>query len=98
MSLFVFICTKEPRCDISQYRPRARSITLYSFLFSIRYIADLQIPEACKSFVREYGNEIVREKLCRNFLLHLVNLNDFNILGKAQLLQTIELLDEVRHS
>ena len=62
------------------------------------YIADLQIPEACKTFVREYGDEIVREKLCRNFLLHLVNLNDFNILGKAQLLQTLELLDEIKHS
>ena len=65
---------------------------------TLRYIADLQIPEACKTFVREYGNEIVQEKLCKNFLLHLVNLNDFNILGKAQLLQTIEMLDEVMHS
>ncbi|XP_028417400.1 polycomb protein Suz12-like [Dendronephthya gigantea] len=62
------------------------------------YIADLQIPEACKTFVREYGDKIVQEKLCRNFILHLVNLNDFNILGKAQLLQSIELLDEIRYS
>ena len=67
------------------------------FLSVFRYIADLQISEACKTFVREYGDKIVQEKLCRNFILHLVNLNDFNILGKAQLLQTIELLDEIRY-
>ncbi|XP_046845611.1 polycomb protein SUZ12-like [Xenia sp. Carnegie-2017] len=57
------------------------------------YIADLQIPEACKTFVEEYGETIINEKLCRNFLLHLVNLNDFNILCKADLLKTMEMLD-----
>lgn len=60
------------------------------------YIADLQIPEACKAFVRDYGSEIVEKNLCRNFLLHLVNLNDFNILSRTHLLQTLELVEQLR--
>lgn len=61
------------------------------------YIADLQIPEACKAFVRDYGGELVEKNLYKNFLLHLVNLNDFNILSRTHLLQTMELLDQLRN-
>ena len=63
-----------------------------------RYMADLQIPEACKAFVHDYGAQIVEKNLYRNFLLHLVNLNDFNILSRTHLLQTMELLDQLRKS
>ena len=61
-------------------------------------MADLQIPEACKAFVHDYGAQIVEKNLYRNFLLHLVNLNDFNILSRTHLLQTMELLDQLRKS
>uniref|UniRef100_A0A672QPE8 Polycomb protein suz12-B-like n=1 Tax=Sinocyclocheilus grahami TaxID=75366 RepID=A0A672QPE8_SINGR len=46
-------------------------------------IADNQMSQASMLFVENYGPYIIRRNLCRNFLLHLVNLHDFNIVTTA---------------
>eukprot|EP00057_Strongylocentrotus_purpuratus_P032568 XP_788076.2 PREDICTED: polycomb protein suz12-A [Strongylocentrotus purpuratus] len=44
------------------------------------FIADSQIPWACSMFLEVHGEDILRENLTSNFLLHLINLYDFSLL------------------
>lgn len=53
------------------------------------YISDYQIPKACSTFIDEYGTEMFRRNLRRNFLLHLVNLCDFGLLRPSTLHRTM---------
>ena len=66
-------------------------------MFSFRYIADFQVMKACRSFVEEHGRKIVENGLSRNFLIHLVNLQDFNLLSAGQILQVMNSLKELRN-
>ncbi|XP_068605489.1 polycomb protein suz12-B-like [Brachionichthys hirsutus] len=43
------------------------------------FIADNQMNEACLLFAECHGAHIVKHDLCRNFLLHLVSMHDFNL-------------------
>ncbi|XP_074553085.1 polycomb protein suz12-like [Halichoeres trimaculatus] len=45
------------------------------------YIADNQMNEACLAFADKHGDYIVKLNLCRNFLLHLVSMHDFNLIS-----------------
>ncbi|KAG7504382.1 hypothetical protein JOB18_007788 [Solea senegalensis] len=45
------------------------------------FIADNQMNEACLQFAEHYGAHIVKHNLCRNFLLHLVSMHDFNLVS-----------------
>ena len=65
------------------------------FLF-FSFIADLQIPLACKSFIQENGQEILAKNLSRNFLLHLINLSDFGLLVGTQVLQAMKQLHNLK--
>ncbi|XP_068192192.1 polycomb protein suz12-A-like isoform X2 [Antennarius striatus] len=49
------------------------------------FIADHQMNEACLLFVERHGAHIVQRDLCRNFLLHLVSMHDFNLVTTATL-------------
>jgi len=49
------------------------------------YIADFQVTEACRSFIDKYSQELKDKNLERNFLLHLVNLHDFNLITSSQI-------------
>jgi len=48
------------------------------------YIGDCQMPKACRSFVEEFGERIISQGLCKNFLLHLTNLSDFGLLTPSE--------------
>lgn len=47
------------------------------------FIADNQMNTACLLFAQLHGPYIVRQKFCRNFLLHLVSMHDFNLINTA---------------
>uniref|UniRef100_A0A3Q2C614 SUZ12 polycomb repressive complex 2 subunit b n=1 Tax=Cyprinodon variegatus TaxID=28743 RepID=A0A3Q2C614_CYPVA len=47
--------------------------------FPSSFIADNQMPQAVMLFVEKCGAHIIRRNLCRNFLLHLVSMHDFNL-------------------
>uniref|UniRef100_H2S8R4 SUZ12 polycomb repressive complex 2 subunit a n=1 Tax=Takifugu rubripes TaxID=31033 RepID=H2S8R4_TAKRU len=45
------------------------------------FIADNQMNEACLLFAEHHGAHIVHNNLCRNFLLHLISMHDFNLIN-----------------
>uniref|UniRef100_A0A665X871 Uncharacterized protein n=1 Tax=Echeneis naucrates TaxID=173247 RepID=A0A665X871_ECHNA len=47
------------------------------------FIADNQMNQAIMLFVENRGAHIIRRNLCRNFLLHLVSMHDFNLVSTA---------------
>ncbi|XP_035034758.1 polycomb protein suz12-B isoform X2 [Hippoglossus stenolepis] len=47
------------------------------------FIADNQMNQAIMVFVDSRGAHIIRRNLCRNFLLHLVSMHDFNLVSTA---------------
>ncbi|XP_006821150.1 polycomb protein suz12-like [Saccoglossus kowalevskii] len=60
------------------------------------YIADGQMPVACRQFVVDKGEEIIRKELYRNFLFHLVNLYDFSLINACHINTTMAVLNNVR--
>lgn len=49
------------------------------------YIADQQIVQACEDFINETTAYLVENNLCKNFLLHLANLNDYGLMDEVKL-------------
>ncbi|XP_064423585.1 polycomb protein suz12-B isoform X3 [Latimeria chalumnae] len=45
------------------------------------FIADNQMNQACMLFVEQCGLRIIERNLCRNFMLHLVSMHDFNLIS-----------------
>ncbi|XP_037834754.1 polycomb protein suz12-like isoform X2 [Kryptolebias marmoratus] len=45
------------------------------------FIADNQMNEACLLFADNHGAAIAQQNLSRNFLLHLISMHDFNLIG-----------------
>uniref|UniRef100_H3D135 SUZ12 polycomb repressive complex 2 subunit a n=1 Tax=Tetraodon nigroviridis TaxID=99883 RepID=H3D135_TETNG len=45
------------------------------------FIADNQMNEACLLFAEHHGAHIVQNNLCRNLLLHLISMHDFNLIN-----------------
>lgn len=45
------------------------------------FIADNQMNHACMLFVEQMGQRIIEKNLCRNFMLHLVSMHDFNLIN-----------------
>ena len=62
-----------------------------------RYIGDCSVPQACFTFVKEHGKEIVRRNLCRNLLIHLVNLFDFNLIRPDVVERMFAIVENLRH-
>ncbi|KAK7144606.1 hypothetical protein R3I94_010888 [Phoxinus phoxinus] len=62
------------------------------------FIADNQMSQASMLFVENCGPHIIRRNLCRNFLLHLVNLHDFNLVTIATIDQAMARLKEIEES
>ncbi|XP_058845718.1 polycomb protein SUZ12-like isoform X2 [Acipenser ruthenus] len=50
-------------------------------LHVMKFIADNQMNQACMQFVEKCGQQINEKNLCRNFLLHLVSMHDFNLVS-----------------
>ncbi|XP_054763049.2 polycomb protein suz12-B-like [Lytechinus pictus] len=68
------------------------------------FIADSQIPRACSLFIDAHGEDVLRQNLTSNFLLHLINLYDFSLLHPHlvtrfmnQLLRSGQRRDVIRH-
>ncbi|XP_039516931.1 polycomb protein suz12-B isoform X2 [Pimephales promelas] len=62
------------------------------------FIADNQMSQASMLFVENCGPHIIRRSLCRNFLLHLVNLHDFNLVTIATIDRAMARLKEIEES
>lgn len=55
------------------------------FFLCFSYIADFQVIDACRSFIDKNSQELKEKNLERNFLLHLINLHDFNLITSSQI-------------
>ncbi|CAM9148015.1 unnamed protein product, partial [Lampetra planeri] len=55
-----------------------------------------QMNQAIMLFVENCGTHIVRRNLCRNFLLHLVSMHDFNLVSTATIDRAMARLRQIR--
>ncbi|XP_015244045.1 PREDICTED: polycomb protein suz12-B-like [Cyprinodon variegatus] len=70
----------EFKCSNASSINRLEDLLFPLFLFfPSSFIADNQMPQAVMLFVEKCGAHIIRRNLCRNFLLHLVSMHDFNL-------------------
>jgi len=60
------------------------------------YIGDCMVPQACHTFVEEKGRRVIEKNLSRNFLLHLINLNDFGLIRPEIVHKTFASLEHKR--
>jgi len=51
-----------------------------NFVSNMNIVGDCQVPKAIDLFIEKYGLDIMGKNLYRNFVLHLVNLNDFHVI------------------
>ncbi|XP_010871257.1 polycomb protein suz12-B isoform X1 [Esox lucius] len=63
---------------------------------SCGFIADNQMNQASMQFVEKCGAYIVRRNLCRNFLLHLVSMHDFNLVSVATIDRAMSRLRDIK--
>ncbi|XP_030645872.1 polycomb protein suz12-A [Chanos chanos] len=60
------------------------------------FIADNQMSQACLMFVENCGLTIVEKNLCRNFLLHLVSMHDFNLVNTVTIDKAMARLRDIQ--
>ncbi|XP_077184848.1 polycomb protein SUZ12 [Paroedura picta] len=60
------------------------------------FIADNQMNHACMLFVENYGHTIIKKNLCRNFMLHLVSMHDFNLISIMSIDKAVTKLREMQ--
>ncbi|XP_068583337.1 polycomb protein suz12-B isoform X2 [Cebidichthys violaceus] len=60
------------------------------------FIADNQMNQAIMLFAESAGPHIVRRNLCRNFLLHLVSMHDFNLVSTATIDRAMARLRQIQ--
>uniref|UniRef100_A0A674NJB1 SUZ12 polycomb repressive complex 2 subunit b n=1 Tax=Takifugu rubripes TaxID=31033 RepID=A0A674NJB1_TAKRU len=60
------------------------------------FIADNQMHQAIMLFTENRGAHIIRRHLCRNFLLHLVNMHDFNLVNTATIDRAMARLQQIQ--
>ncbi|XP_029456571.1 polycomb protein SUZ12 isoform X2 [Rhinatrema bivittatum] len=60
------------------------------------FIADNQMNYACMLFVENYGLKIIKKNLCRNFMLHLVSMHDFNLISITTIDKAVSKLREMQ--
>uniref|UniRef100_A0A8C8VEW1 SUZ12 polycomb repressive complex 2 subunit n=1 Tax=Pelusios castaneus TaxID=367368 RepID=A0A8C8VEW1_9SAUR len=60
------------------------------------FIADNQMNHACMLFVENYGQKIIKKNLCRNFMLHLVSMHDFNLISIISIDKAVTKLREMQ--
>ncbi|XP_018012195.1 polycomb protein suz12-A-like isoform X2 [Hyalella azteca] len=59
------------------------------------FVGDCQLPIACSMFVDAHGEEVIRRNLYRNYLLHLVSLYDFGVMGAGAVYNNIRQLQNL---
>ncbi|XP_054460877.1 polycomb protein suz12-B isoform X2 [Anoplopoma fimbria] len=60
------------------------------------FIADNQMNQAIMLFAENTGAYIVRRNLCRNFLLHLISMHDFNLVTTATIDRAMARLRQIQ--
>uniref|UniRef100_A0A8D0ARP6 SUZ12 polycomb repressive complex 2 subunit b n=1 Tax=Sander lucioperca TaxID=283035 RepID=A0A8D0ARP6_SANLU len=60
------------------------------------FIADNQMNQAIMLFAENTGAHIIRRNLCRNFLLHLVSMHDFNLVSTATIDRAMARLRQIQ--
>lgn len=60
------------------------------------FIADNQMHQAIMLFTEDRGAHIIRRNLCRNFLLHLVNMHDFNLVNTSTIDRAMVRLQQIQ--
>ncbi|XP_048871647.1 polycomb protein suz12-B isoform X2 [Brienomyrus brachyistius] len=60
------------------------------------FIADNQMNQACLLFVEKYGAQIADRNLCRNFMLHMVSMHDFNLVSISTIDTAMARLKEIQ--
>lgn len=65
-------------------------------LFLCSFIADNQMNQAIMLFVEDCGAHIAHRNLCRNFLLHLVSMHDFNLVSTATIDRAMAQLRQIQ--
>ncbi|XP_048411019.1 polycomb protein suz12-B isoform X1 [Stegostoma tigrinum] len=60
------------------------------------FIADNQMHQSCLLFVETCGPRIIEKNLCRNFLLHLVSMHDFNLINLNTIDKVMARLNELQ--
>ncbi|CAF0999739.1 unnamed protein product [Didymodactylos carnosus] len=53
------------------------------------FIADSQMALACELFVENHGNELIEKNLIKNFYLHLITLQLYNLLRKSDVAKCV---------
>ncbi len=54
------------------------------------------MTRACQTFVEEHGERLIRDHLCRNFIMHMCNLYDFGLIKQDVVHRTTMLLYKLR--
>lgn len=71
-------------------------MTQNQFLF--RFVGDCHVILACKMFIVEKGEEVLKKNLKRNYLTHLQSMSDFGLLSPAFIIENYgELLVSSSH-
>ncbi|MEE6507032.1 hypothetical protein FKM82_007952 [Ascaphus truei] len=61
------------------------------------FIADNQMNHACMLFVENFGPKMIRKSLCRNFMLHLVSMHDFNLISITTIDKAVSKLRDMQY-
>ncbi|XP_028256456.1 polycomb protein suz12-B isoform X2 [Parambassis ranga] len=67
-----------------------------TFIKAATFIADNQMNQAIMLFVENRGAHIIRRNLCRNFLLHLVSMHDFNLVSTTTIDRAMARLRQIQ--
>ena len=64
--------------------------------FHLSYVADFMVASGCEVFVEKYGHAILNEGLTRNFIIHLNNLLEFQVISQSHIVSAMKKLSEVK--
>lgn len=67
-------------------------LTYFLLYFVSRLLADQQVPGACLEFVGRYKQLLKEKNLAKNFIQHLVNLHEFQLISPTILHQATSIL------
>lgn len=84
------------RCSESSPLSVVTQCIVTTSLVSRSFIADNQMNQAIMFFVENCGAHITRRNLCRNFLLHLVSMHDFNLVNTSTIDRAMSLLRKIQ--
>uniref|UniRef100_H2LEJ8 SUZ12 polycomb repressive complex 2 subunit b n=1 Tax=Oryzias latipes TaxID=8090 RepID=H2LEJ8_ORYLA len=83
-------------CDSGNWRKKIWGFLNEHTVKKNIFIADNQMNQAIMLFVENRGAHIIRRNLCRNFLLHLVSMHDFNLVSTATIDRAMARLQQIQ--